>query len=306
MKRQTLDFPEGVTEPELQKIRKTADGAKEVIISEGVTTIPCFCFFGCRNIEKIVLPGTVRTIGFAAFSGCSSLSSVNIPEGVTEIDMHTFAECTSLRSIELPSTLEKIGDEAFISSGLESIDLPDSLSLIGECAFRDCGNLRSARIPAHARLGRWSFKGCTNFPGAPVVDAELACRLKAEGGLTICQYRSSMSQGWMPYLVRDIVRRTPEESRPVFGRELSLVSDGCDMDRIYVAKGLEDTDGEADFMIRTWDVFPCMEKSIRIEWSCYNMRRTVTDGCCTGPETILTGVTTLCPCGKSEWRVTCS
>ena len=49
-----------------------------VEISEGITTIGPYAFYGCENAADIVIPDSVVEIGSYAFSGCFNLTTVTV------------------------------------------------------------------------------------------------------------------------------------------------------------------------------------------------------------------------------------
>ena len=53
------------------------DSIKEVVISEGVTTIESNAFKDCINLTGVTIPVSVTSIGDHAFDGCTSLTDVN-------------------------------------------------------------------------------------------------------------------------------------------------------------------------------------------------------------------------------------
>lgn len=52
------------------------DRIKTIVISQGVTSIGTFAFFGCANLTEITIPKSVVSIGDSAFSGCENLARV--------------------------------------------------------------------------------------------------------------------------------------------------------------------------------------------------------------------------------------
>ena len=101
------------------------NGAKvegEVVIPEGVETIPASAFYGQTGITSLVIPDSVTSIGYAAFDGCSGLTSITIPDSVTSIGSHAFHGCSWLTSITIPDSVTSIGGYAFYGcSALESV-----------------------------------------------------------------------------------------------------------------------------------------------------------------------------------------
>lgn len=78
-----------------------------------VTAIDDDCFFGCDDLETVILPDSLETIGERAFSCCSNLRGIFIPEGVTEIRQQAFSYCQDLEAISIPSTVNTIEEDVF-------------------------------------------------------------------------------------------------------------------------------------------------------------------------------------------------
>lgn len=89
----------------------------------------------------------------------TKLKSVAIPEGVVEIGLDCFAMETALRTVAFPSTLKKIGDWAFMGSGLQILDFGKTkLESSGFQAFGAMPNLVRAVFPKTlATMGAMSF-----------------------------------------------------------------------------------------------------------------------------------------------------
>ena len=68
---------------------------------------------------------------------------------VTEIADNAFSECPYLNSITIPSSVTKIGEHAFVRSGLTLVEFEDNgLLEIGFNAFNGCAKLQSITIPS--------------------------------------------------------------------------------------------------------------------------------------------------------------
>jgi hypothetical protein len=65
------------------------------------------------EIENLVISDAVTSIGNYAFYGCSGLTSITIPNSVTSIGNRAFMDCSNLTSITIPSSVTSIGADAF-------------------------------------------------------------------------------------------------------------------------------------------------------------------------------------------------
>ena len=68
-------------------------------IPNGVTNIDANAFYGCKNIENVIIPGSVTNIGNYAFEYCRSLTSVVIPDNITTIGFCAFYSCDNLKHV---------------------------------------------------------------------------------------------------------------------------------------------------------------------------------------------------------------
>ena len=138
-----------------------------------------YMFYGCGNLQDIVLPVGVTSIGNYAFSGCSSLASIDIPEGVTSIGYTAFSCCSSLTSIDIPAGVTSIGDLAFYGcSSLTSIDIPESVTSIGYEAFYRCSSLTSIAIPEGVTsIGGYAFEFCSSLKSVHITDLSAWCKI---------------------------------------------------------------------------------------------------------------------------------
>ena len=68
----------------------------ELIIKEGVTELPKWCFMDCKKLRSVTLPNSITDLN-EAFLGCSSLTEINIPAGKKiHFGFRCFKGCTSL------------------------------------------------------------------------------------------------------------------------------------------------------------------------------------------------------------------
>ena len=85
--------------------------------------------------ENLVLGNEFSHIANGALMSHYNLRSVEFTSALNEIPDNCFSECVLLEDIKWPASLEKIGVEAFRSSGLKGITIPQGVTSIGSLAF---------------------------------------------------------------------------------------------------------------------------------------------------------------------------
>ena len=94
---------------------------KRVVISEGITTIEPYAFFGCSNITEVVLPEGLLTMGERAFSNCNSLEQMDIPQSLQSVGRNCFAWCEKLQLIDLSAVPDKLVEQEYSLDGKATI-----------------------------------------------------------------------------------------------------------------------------------------------------------------------------------------
>ena len=94
---------------------------KRVVISEGITTIEPYAFFGCSNITEVVLPEGLLTMGERAFSNCNSLEQMKIPQSLQSVGRNCFAWCEKLQLIDLSAVPDKLVEQEYSLDGKANI-----------------------------------------------------------------------------------------------------------------------------------------------------------------------------------------
>jgi len=127
---------------------------KEVVINTGKNSVvPDFLFYGCQQIESVVIKDGVTIVGDYAFYGCTGLTSVTMPDSVMNIGDNAFRDCYSLMNVVIPDSVTNIGDLAFkYCNSLTRITIPDSVTSIGSHVFFGCSNLKNISIPAQLEI----------------------------------------------------------------------------------------------------------------------------------------------------------
>lgn len=179
-----------------------AYGTTDIVIPDGVTSIPADAFKGCDTLTSITIPSSVTRIGTDAFNKCENLKDVYIadlekwcaikfdsftstpmhygsnlylngklvtdvviPDNVTTINDYAFASWDGLTSVEIGGNVTAIGNSAFFAcEKLEDIILSNSITTIDDYAFQWCFGLTEVAIPdGVTKIGDGVFDGCQNL-----------------------------------------------------------------------------------------------------------------------------------------------
>lgn len=135
----------------------------------GVTTLNYRMFYGCRNLERILLHDNVTSIEDYAFNGCSSLKEISIPYKVNGVGSYAFGGCDSMKRMFwnaknclssvggiIPNSVEflTIGDSVMVipssfakNAKIKKLTIGKSVTKIASKAFINCTELKSLVIP---------------------------------------------------------------------------------------------------------------------------------------------------------------
>ena len=109
---------------------------QEVTLPQNITYVPKNCFMNCTALVKVTMPDTITYIGEFAFYGCTNLTKLPsdaeldgllaLPKSLKEVCNNAFYECKEIETVKVSDKLERIGDNAFRSSGISKLELYDS------------------------------------------------------------------------------------------------------------------------------------------------------------------------------------
>lgn len=114
---------------------------KQYKMPDSVTHIMPYAFYGCRNIENVILSTNLEEIPAYSFAYCNGLTSISIPYSVNNIDVKAFQYCINL----------------------ENVDIPASVSFIHKTAFDGCSKLK-----INAPYGSYAYKWFEKFDNSSV------------------------------------------------------------------------------------------------------------------------------------------
>ena len=161
------------------------ESIKNVVITNGVTTIGEDAFAFCENLTNVNLPNSITYIGECAFLNCISLKEIIIPEGVKVIYDSTFNYCKKLSSVILPNSLQWIDESAFnMCESLTNIVIPYNVVELRQGAFANCQNLVSVTL--YNNMERFHFEtfwGSYNISDVYYIGTEEEWKsIKSDGG----------------------------------------------------------------------------------------------------------------------------
>jgi len=170
-----------------------ASEGETFVISNGVTDIGDYVFYGYSNLKSIVIPDSVRDIGDYAFFGCTSLTSIAIPSNVTSIGDSAFENCSNLSGIYIENLEAWLNINFYVGENplkylhnlyvngelVTHLDIPNGVTSIKASAFEGCTSLISVTISESVeKIELGAFSNCTSLlsvaipNGLTCIDAE--------------------------------------------------------------------------------------------------------------------------------------
>ena len=159
---QKVFLPENIKIIEIGTFRECS-GLRSVTWNCTCDVIPANCFFECSNLTHFDF-SAIKKIEKYSFSR-SGLQEVSFPENIKIIEEGTFKECSGLRSVAwnctcdvIPalcfymcpnltnfdfSSIKKVGQYAFVESGLQEVCLQKNIEILEDGTFSRCNELRS-------------------------------------------------------------------------------------------------------------------------------------------------------------------
>lgn len=100
---------------DMTKVYQYCPGRTESLYTmpDTVKEIVKYAFWGCENLETVVLNSDISMISGYAFSNCSSLKEIQVPYSVKTISAKAFEDCIGLTEVELPPSVRDIHETAF-------------------------------------------------------------------------------------------------------------------------------------------------------------------------------------------------
>ena len=153
-------------------LNQKSSGIKKLTLSDGITAIYHYAFYGIGSLEEVVFPNTLRSVGGVSFYKTGLKGALKLPASTRTIYSNAFRD-TKITSLKLNEGLEKIGAQAFVNCTAMSgtLELPSTLTEIGRSAFYNCPALTGDLIiPSGVkRIEEGTFFKCGGFNGRLVL-----------------------------------------------------------------------------------------------------------------------------------------
>lgn len=173
------------------------ENIKKVIISNGVTGIGDYAFYGCENLIEAEIPEGVGSIGSYAFNNCG-LTDITIPASLKSISNNAFNACEELTSVhisdltswcnitfgDINSNPLRYAQNLYLNNQLVTkLTLPSDVSVIKSYAFVNCTSMTSVEFHSNiTQINKGAFDGCTNLKGVYIDDLSAWCNISFEDG----------------------------------------------------------------------------------------------------------------------------
>ena len=143
------------------------DQIKEIVLSNGITSLGDRLFYHCANAKTVSLPATLTSIGDSAFAQEDAV--INDTAGLT--------------SVTIPQAVTAIQSYAFYHTAIAEVTVPASVKTWGKYAFSGCAKLKTARVACDS-IGAFAFTRCTALSSLTI---SANCRTFGENMLTYCE-----------------------------------------------------------------------------------------------------------------------
>lgn len=142
-------------------------GVRDLILPENLKVIDgSYNFYDCDFLTEIVIPDGVKSLPTWCFAYCDSLHAVTLPAELATMDSYCFTN-TDLYSLYIPGTLKTIPYDGFAyNENLAYLTFGEGVEVIGECAFYNCNSLTTLNCPKSLRrIRNDAFRNTSNDKG---------------------------------------------------------------------------------------------------------------------------------------------
>lgn len=131
----------------------------ELVIPEGVTSIPNEAFRYFSNVTKIKLPKSLETISDGNFSGYTYLTEITVPSTMSSVGSGAFRDCTALKT----AILNNNGDSGWgVFEGCKALQTAtlNNNGSVESSAFERCISLQTVTLNNNGYIDYRAFWNC--------------------------------------------------------------------------------------------------------------------------------------------------
>ena len=157
-----------------------------ITLSDEITRIEPYTFYGCSSIEAVIIPDGVTIIRKGAFNGCSAIKTLKLPIS-TDYEWKkssAFYGCSALETLELTRGDGTISHEYYYGYGynlsiaqeakttLKTVIIDEEVKRIPEFYFEGCTAIETVRLPSTLEeIMEGAFSGCSSLANIEVSES---------------------------------------------------------------------------------------------------------------------------------------
>ena len=158
----TVDFPEGFTTLGEYTFKSTSSidsSLTYVTLPSTLTSIGQQAFIYCNQLKELVIPDGVETIPGSFAHSTTSLERLVLPKNLKKIESLAFRYSLIASELVIPEGCTEIKEYAFAGTGITGVVVPSTLTTIDANIFKDCASLTKVHYKA-SKVSTSMFQNC--------------------------------------------------------------------------------------------------------------------------------------------------
>ena len=136
---------------------------KHLVIPEGITKLDS-AFQYWNYLETVQFPNTLETFYNNSFYGCVNLQEIILPDSVISVSSGSFGNCVNIKKAVLSKNMEEVPYYMLSNTALEELVMPEGIEILKGTAFEKCSNLKEVTLPSTLTTIEYGvFNDCVNL-----------------------------------------------------------------------------------------------------------------------------------------------